>query len=323
MATIPLSNLLVDETEFFQFVFNSPKHVVVLSGIFEALHLYHDKLHTAVKTRDLGLQQDIALITRFLKKEASDRVFIRSECLFIDGFEQLYGDAALAALLKRQRAAITEAQVETSINQSMEQVFERAGISRAPDWGSEGSRADISQPLNLRDLRHEVFNLNREMHRAYYRGGKQESWRLKLRAEGAQKQLSRYAEIVEKSRALKVIRDVQGEEAWSRVLTWVKSNSRLKELEVLRDAINACKFDGRIYSRYGGGNKALGSLPETSNQERRPDVAKRTNQGTEMNLDAALLQIQELMSGTAPMTEKLNQIAGVMALAGYGVKEVE
>lgn len=253
MAKIPLDMAMQDESYFFQFLLNSPRHGVVLSIIGGALQKYHKVLHDAVKAHDIGLQQDIALITRFLKAEAADRVHIRSEYLLIHSLERLHGYDAVTTLLEKQKLVIAELQTEIlgshPSSLTLEQAFESAGVYRVPTWGVELGRANIGPRASLRVMRHEVFSLTREMHKAYYRGEKQESWRLKLRSEGAQRKLGRYSDIAFKSCALRMIKSLYGDDEVQRVLSYAKSNTRLSEYEGARNAIQACKFEGRIYSR--------------------------------------------------------------------------
>ena len=79
MANINVKKLMQDETALFTFLRNSPQHAVVLSVIAGAIDLYHRILPRVVASHDLGLQQDISLIIRFMKREAHDRVAIRLE----------------------------------------------------------------------------------------------------------------------------------------------------------------------------------------------------------------------------------------------------
>lgn len=253
MAKIPLDMAMQDESYFFQFLLNSPRHGVVLSIIGGALQKYHKALHAAVKAHDIGLQQDIALITRFLKAEAADRVNIRCEYLLIHSLERLHGYDAVTTLLEKQKQVIAELQTEFLGSHpnglTLAHAFESAGLFRVPEWGVEMGRANTGPQASLRVMRHEVFSLTREMHEAYHRGEKQESWRLKLRSEAAQRKLGRYSEIAVKSCALRMIKSMYGDDEGRRVLGYAKSNTRLSEYEGARNAIQACKFEGRIYSR--------------------------------------------------------------------------
>lgn len=253
MAKIPLDIAMQDESYFFKFLLNSPRHGVVLHLITGAMQKYHQDLHAAVKAHDVGLQQDIALITRFLKREATDRVNIRTESLMINSFERLHGDKAVEALLAYQRQVIADLRHEILGTQagksSMVLAFENAGVTQTPSWGIEAGRTNIEPLASLRVKRHEVFNLTREMHRAYHRGERQESWRFKLRSEGAQCLAGKYAQIASNSCAMRMIKAIHGEDEAHRVLERVKTLTRLPEYEAMRNDIQATKFNGRIYNR--------------------------------------------------------------------------
>ena len=199
MANINVKKLMQDETALFTFLRNSPQHAVVLSVIAGAIDLYHRILPRVVASHDLGLQQDISLIIRFMKREAHDRVAIRLEHSMLDGVERLFGDHFVASLLEQQAEAIAEHHALYATGgqktPTMEHLFEKAGAQRIPSWGAEYGRANVSQLLALRMAREEVFTLTREKNRAYYSGDREESWRLKLQAEDAQRKIGFYSEI--------------------------------------------------------------------------------------------------------------------------------
>lgn len=253
MAKFSVKELIQDDSKLFKLLLDSPKHAVVLNIIAGAIPLYHRTLQAVVKSHDLGLQQDIALITRMLKAEAADRVAIQSEHLMLDGFERLHGDKALNSLLTYQTAAIADWTVSDMADHpgqpTMEHLFESAGVLRVPTWGVEFGRANVTALAGLRVMRHEVFRLTRETHRAYHGGKHQESWRLKLQAKGAQARLARYADRASRTSFLKVVKSLHGDDEVKRVADWARSHTRLSEFEALRNKIQALRFEGRIYSR--------------------------------------------------------------------------
>lgn len=253
MANINVKKLMQDEAAFFSFLRSSPQHAAVLSVISSAIDLYHRILPRVVAAHDLGMQQDISLIIRFMKREAHDRVAVRFEHSMLDGVERLFGDRTVSSLLEQQADAIAEhhALKASSGRKSptMEHLFEKAGAQRMPSWGAEYGRANVSQLLALRLAREEVFILNRQMHRAYFSGDRQESWRLKLRAEEAQRMIGAYSDIASACSMFKMIKEMKGAETALRVDEWVNKNTRITEFFAMRDRIQNATFDGRIYSR--------------------------------------------------------------------------
>lgn len=246
MATLPLDEAFQDETYALQFMLDSPWHAVVLGRIAAAMEKYQDAIRLAVMAGNAGLQQEIALVTRFLKYEASDRVNIKFEYLVVEAFEALRGSDAVDGMLDYQNRFIAAQQgaewaaVPDCLKLELE--FEEAGLCRVPSWGVESGRANIGQQTRLRLARHHLFNLTREMHRAYLRGERQQGWRLKLRCQDARKLIGPLAKIECKSKALTSIKVLHGEAESQKVLSWVKANTRLSEYEALRNSIQANSF---------------------------------------------------------------------------------
>lgn len=253
MANINVKKLMQDEVIFFDFLRSSPQHAVVLSVIASAIDLYHRILPRVIDSHDLGMQQDISLIIRFMKKEAHDRVSIRGEHSMLDGVERLFGDRVVEVLLERQAAAIAAHHVlyanKNLKSPMMEYLFEQAGAKRLPSWGAEYGRANVSQLLALRISREEVFTLTREKHREFYRGDRQKSWSYKLRAEEAQRKIGFYAEVENDCRIFKMIRELKGLEAAEKVQDWVIKNTRIAEFRAVLESIQSTTINGRIYSR--------------------------------------------------------------------------
>lgn len=242
-----------DEEQFFRFLRESPKHGTVLNIIAGAVDLYQRVLPSVVGAHDLALQQDIALVIRFLKKESSDRVAILSEHLTLDWAEKVLGESAVKTLCEHQRKIVTTLlaqQMGPRPGQvTMEHLFESAGLSRVPAWGVEHGRAAVGPLAGVRLMRHEVFHQTREVHRAYHQGKRQESWRHKLKADAFQKNLGAYSDIAQKSSVLRMVRELHGDAQAMHVLRMVNTNTRMSEYEVMRNRIQAAKLPCRIYSR--------------------------------------------------------------------------
>jgi hypothetical protein len=235
-----------DEMNALQFVLDSPWHAVVLGRIEAAMQKYEQAMHSAVMFGNTGKQQEIALITRFLKDEASDRVNIKFEYLVVSAFETLCGSAAVDALLDYQSRFIADHQgAEWAVVpdcHKLELEYEEAGLCLIPSWGMESGRASIAQQTRLRLARHHLFNLNREMHSAYRCGERKRGWSLKSRCQDARKLIGPLANLECKSKALTSIKALHGEVESQRVLAWVKANTRLVEYEKLRNSIQAKNF---------------------------------------------------------------------------------
>lgn len=246
MANMHLDEAFQDESCALKFILNSPWHAVVLSRIACAMDNYQNAMRIAVMTGNAGMQQDILLTTRFLKHEASHRVNIKFEYLVVEAFEALRGADAVTDLLDYQRRFISEQQsvewAAVSHCRTLELEYEVAGLGRVPSWGVESGKADIGQQTRLRLARHHLFNLTREMHRAYLRGQRQLGWRLKQRCQDARKLIGPLANIECKSKALTSIKAMHGDTQSSEVLNWVKANTRLPDYEALRDAILSNRF---------------------------------------------------------------------------------
>lgn len=255
MANMPLAEAFQDETNALRFLLDSPWHAVVLGRISSAMEKYQNAHHTAVLAGNDDLQQEIALVTRFLKNEASDRVNIKFEYLVVEAFEALWGSEAVDGLLDFQRRFVAEQQVvEWAAIPDCHKLaleFEEAGLSRIPSWGIESGRACIGQQTRLRLARHHLFKLTRDMQRAQSRGERHLCWRLKLRCQDARQMLRPLASIECKSKALTTIKALHGEDVSHKVLAWVKSNTRLQEYEATRNAIQSIKF---VYPTSSGSN---------------------------------------------------------------------
>lgn len=245
MADMPTDDAF-QETSALRFVLESPWHAVVLSRIAALMEKYRSAMRVAVLTGNAGLQQEIALVTRFLKYEASDRVNIKFEYLVVEAFEALHGSDAVDALLDYQDRFIAALQGEewAAVPDclKLEMEFEEAGLCRVPIWGLESGRANIAQQTRLRLGRHHLFNLSREMHRAYQRGERHQGLRLKKRCQDARKLIGPLANIECKSKALTSIKALHGYASSNEVLAWVKANTPLPEYEAMRNAIQAPSF---------------------------------------------------------------------------------
>lgn len=241
MASTRLVEAFKDEAPAFQFMLKSPWHAVVLGRIAAAMEKYEQAHEAAMSDGNAAMQRDIALTTRFLKYEASDRVNIKFEYLVVEAFEELRGATAVDGLLDYQRTFITAQQVvEWAVvpySQPLEQEFALAGLFQDSGWGVESGKAYIGQQTRLRSARHHVFDLNRQMNRAYSQGERQLGWRLRQRCHDARKLIGPLANMECKSKALTSIRALHGEAESKRVLAWVKAHSRLPEYEAIRNAI--------------------------------------------------------------------------------------
>lgn len=246
MANMHLDEAYQDESCALNFILNSPWHAVVLSRIACAIDNYQNAMRMAVTTGNVRMQQDISLITRFLKHEASHRVNIKFEYLVVEAFAALRGSDAVTDLLDYQRRFIAEHQgiewASVPNCRAIELEYEEAGLCRIQSWGIESGRADIGQQIRLRLARHHLFNLTREMHRAYLCGQRQQGWRLKQRCQDARKLIGPLANMECKSKALTSIKAMHGEAESGVVLSWVKANTRLPEYEALRNVIQSNRF---------------------------------------------------------------------------------
>ena len=246
MANMPLDELFQDEIHDLMFMAGSPSHAVVLGRIFVAMQKYQVALRKALVTENADVLREIALVTRFLKYEASDRVNIKFEYLVVEAFETLHGSDAVDELLDYQRGFIAEHQgaewAAVPDCHKLEWEYEEAGLCQVPSWGVESGRANISQQTRLRLGRHHRFSLTREMNRAYLRGDRHLGLRLNLRYQVARKLIGPLANIECKSKALTMIKTMHGVPTSQQVLTWVKSNSLLSEYEGLRTSIQAYSF---------------------------------------------------------------------------------
>lgn len=253
MANINVKKLMQDEVKFFDFLRSSPQHAVVMSVIETAIDLYHRILPRVIDSHDLGMQQDISLIIRYMKREVHDRVAIRYEHSMLDGVDRLFGDRVVEALLQHQANAIAEYHAlhtkERLQSPTMEHLFVKAGAQRLPSWGAEYGRANVSQLLALRMAREDVFTVTREMHREFFRGNKLESWRYKQLAEEAQRRVGLYAEIDNACSLFKMLRELKGAEAAQSIEEWVFKYTRISEFRDARDRIQSAKCSRRIYSK--------------------------------------------------------------------------
>ena len=253
MAKYSLDFAMQDESYFFKFLLENPRHGVVLNLIAGALKRYHAKLHTAVYQHNTGAQQDIALVTRFLKDEAQTRVAILHETFNVTCFERLFGEAALAELLDRQTSVVADLQQGAvglnGVERAYDYLFECGGQSPAPSWGTEFGRANLNQIVRVRLIKHEIFGLSREMHQLYHSGKRQDSWHMKVRVDSAGKRLTQLNIIDDATRIGRIIKDMYGADELRRVLDWVRANTRLLEFEALRNQIKATRFNGRIFVR--------------------------------------------------------------------------
>lgn len=246
MANMPFDELFQDEIHDLMFMVGSPSHAVVLGRIVVAMQKYQVALRKARVAGNVDVLREIALVTRFLKYEASDRVSIKFEYLVVEAFETLCGSDAVGELLDYQRGFIAEHQgaewAAVPDCHKLELEYEEAGLCQVPSWGVESGRANIFQQTRLRLGRHHRFRLAREMNRAYLSGDRHLGLRLNMRYQVARKLIGPLANIECKSNALTMIKTMHGVLASQRVLTWVKANSLLSEYEGLRTSIQAYSF---------------------------------------------------------------------------------
>lgn len=246
MVSTQLVEAFKDEAPALQFILQSPWHAVVLGRIAAAMEKYEQALNLAVGDGNAAMQKEIALITSFLKYEASDRVNIKFEYLVIEAFEGLRGAAALEGLLDYQRQFITDQQIvewaAVPYSQTLEQEFARAGLFQPPSWGMESGKANIGQQTRLRSARHHLFDLTRQMNRAYSLGERQQGWRLRQRCNDARKLIGPLANMECKSKALTSIKALHGAAESKKVLAWLKTHTRLPEYEAMRNAIQGHSF---------------------------------------------------------------------------------
>ncbi|WP_116893008.1 hypothetical protein [Pseudomonas savastanoi] len=247
MASTQPFEAFKDEAPAFQFMLKSPWHAVVLGRIAAAMEKYKQALDAAKNDGDAAMQKEIEVTTRFLKYEASDRVNIKFEYLVVESFERLRGESAVDGLLDYQRTFIKAQQIvewaAVPYSQPLEQEFALAGLLQATSWGIESGRANISQQTRLRSARHHLFELTRQMNRAYSQGERQQGWRLRQRCHDARKLIGPLATMECKSKALTSIRALHGEAESERVLRWVKAHTRLPEYEAMRNSIQAYRCE--------------------------------------------------------------------------------
>jgi hypothetical protein len=253
MAKIRLEMAMQDEKYFFHFLLSSPRHRVVLHMIAGAIKKYHGMLSAAARAHDIGLQQDIALVVKFLKCEARDRVEIRNEHYLIYGFERLFGEAAVEDLLQCQRSKIAALEAESKARTlkapKLSQVLEGAGVYALPNWGMMNGRANINQLAKIRSMRHEICALTRNCLKAYHDGRRNESWSLKMQYESVQADLHEAATIQGSSRPRELIVQKYGLDECLRVVAWVHDNTRMPEYEAMRDTIKAIRAPHQVYMR--------------------------------------------------------------------------
>jgi len=246
MANMPIHEAFKDETYALRFMLESPWHAVVLGRMPAAMQKYQRARIAAIKSGDAALLQDIELTIRFLRYEASDRVNIKFEYLVVEAFEALQGAGAVEGLLDYQRRFIarqeaTEWDAVPGCRKLLHE-FVEAGLSQIPTWGSEGGKANISQQTRLRLARHHLLSLTREAQQAYSSGERHKGWHLQQRCYQAKKLIAPLAILECKSKALTSIKALHGDEVSQPVLAWVKDNTRLREYEALRDAVQAVKL---------------------------------------------------------------------------------
>lgn len=253
MAKITLDCAMQDESYFFQFLLNSPRHGVVLQLINGALKRYNAAIRSAVEQHNTGAQQDIALITRFLKEEVHSRVSMVNENFVVLGFERLFGEQALTELLERQLAVVAgleqQAKSPKRVEFTLASALISAGVSLPPTWGTENGRANLNQLARVRTLKHKIFDLTREIHKLYSDGKRKDSWRLKMRVDEENTMLTELNIINDESQVRRIIAEVHGGDVVRRVVDWVQKNTRMDEYEALRNQIKASRFKGRIYTR--------------------------------------------------------------------------
>lgn len=139
----------------------SPLHTVVLRRIAAAMEKYEGAFGLELQDGDTGRLKDIALVTRFLKNEASNRVNIKFEYLVVEWFEAFNGSKAVDQMIEYQAQSIAVRQgaewAAVPDCHKLELEFEEAGLCWTPIWGIESGRASISQQARFRLAMHHLF----------------------------------------------------------------------------------------------------------------------------------------------------------------------
>lgn len=253
MAGINLHSANIADESFLHFIANHTRHAAVLHMILGALPKYHQAIRVALRNQDNGGQQDLALITRYLKSEAAARVDIRVQCTLLNCFERHHGDTATTTLLEHQNKVMSDLRSELFKpglgHTAMEAALSEVGVQRQQSGWAQGSRTNLRALVGLRAMRHEVFQLTREMHKVYYSGERERSWGIKMKVDAAQGHLSRYAQLASGSGLVKIIRELYGEDESQRIAGIMRTQTRIPEYEALRNQIRSTNFYGRIHGR--------------------------------------------------------------------------
>ncbi|NVL49885.1 hypothetical protein F2S72_09045 [Pseudomonas syringae pv. actinidiae] len=246
MTHMLFDEVFQDEAYALKFIIENPWHAVVLGRIAATLEKYQSAYSSALENGNLGLMREIGHTTSFLKYEACDRVNICLEYRIVDGFEALFGKDAVQHLLNFQQQFIDDNQgaewAAVPYCHELELEYAEAGLGRVLSWGIESGKGNIRQLTRIRQARHHLFHLTREMHQADLKEDRKRAYLLRERCTYARKLIGPLAIIECRSKALSAIKEIYGNDESRRVLTWVKENTRLREYEAQRDAMKSFTF---------------------------------------------------------------------------------
>lgn len=252
MTKITIGEAMQDESFFFDFILNNPKHGVVLSLINGAIKSLSKELQAAVQQRDVAKQSDLHKKCKFLCLEAHDRVYIREEHSMADALEWIHGGDALKTLLAQQKqktlALMANLRLEMNFSQSSieRQLWEAGVFGTRPAWDAADGKANTSIPCAVRARRLRIYELSLAMTAAFNGNRRKETRDIKLQLDAAHNELNFLSAIGFKTSTFHVARDIYSKDACLEIVSFMDAHSKIPELRKLRAQCKESQYKGRL-----------------------------------------------------------------------------
>lgn len=253
MPKITIREAMQDETFFFNFILNNPKHGLVLNLINGAIKTLSKDLHSAVQQRDIAKQSALHSKCKFLSVEAHDRVFIYEEHGLADALQWVHGADALKAVRGQQTQSINEwmakLRLEMNFTQSPieKQLWEAGVFGNRPAWDVGDGKANTSIACALRARRARIFQLSIAITAAFNGNQRVKARELKLQLDTANKEMKFLSDLGFRTSIYKTLKDIYGQEASREIADIMEAHSKIGELRQIRNQCQENQYKGRLF----------------------------------------------------------------------------